>query len=153
MSWWLNYLMHFSIAFIVFEPLYGCWVVKCIVLILFHVDFFNSNHNILILHRIENYCSINVLNASTKWYVTQYDVCQFIVGSSKNWVFFFGGGGPGEGEVPKILLERWDNPEKGGGGGGGCHLFLLLYSSITFIVCVWENKVSFIVFPFYSLLS
>ena len=95
MSWWLNYLMHFSIAFIVFEPLYGCWVVKCIVLILFHVDFFNSNHNILILHRIENYCSINVLNASTKWYVTQYDVCQFIVGSSKNWVFFLGGGAGG----------------------------------------------------------
>ena len=39
--------------------------------------------------------------------------------------------------VPKSLLERRDNPEKGGGGGvwkkGGCH-FLLLYSSIAFTV-------------------
>ena len=37
------------------------------------------------------------------------------------------------GGVPKILLERGDNPKKG--GGGGCHFFLLLYSSIEFTVC------------------
>ena len=32
------------------------------------------------------------------------------VGPSKNWVTW---------EVPKILLERGDNPEMMGGGGGG----------------------------------
>ena len=49
------------------------------------------------------------------------------------------GGGRG---VPKILLERGDNPEKGGGGvavemgrEGGLTHFLLLYSSIAFTVC------------------
>ena len=42
------------------------------------------------------------------------------------------------GGVPKVLLERRDNPKKGGGVAvkmGGCHFFLLLYSSIEFTVC------------------
>ena len=44
--------------------------------------------------------------------------------------------------VPKILLEREDNPENEGGwcrnvewGGGGLSLFLLLYNSIALPVC------------------
>ena len=52
------------------------------------------------------------------------------VGPSKNWV---------TGGVPKILLERGDNPEKEGvdkemGGRGGA-VFLLLYSSTALAEC------------------
>ena len=64
-----------------------------------------------------------------------------------------GGGGVGPSEnlftrgVQTFLLERGDKPEKGGwcgnggGSGGVVANFLLLYSSITFTVCV--EKVGF----------
>ena len=62
------------------------------------------------------------------------------VGPSKNRV---------TGGVPKILLEREDNPKKVGegeliqkwGGGGGVDTFLLLYSSNAFAMC--GEKVKF----------
>ena len=58
------------------------------------------------------------------------------------------------GGVPKILLERGDNPEKGGGIDvemGGCYFFSTLMFNC--IYCVWQGKVSFITFRFFSLLS
>ena len=58
-----------------------------------------------------------------------------------------GWGGGGEGpfknwvRVPKIWLERQDNSEKGGDWRrNGGTLFLLLYSSIAFTVCVGGKK-------------
>ena len=68
-----------------------------------------------------------------------------------------GGGGGGGGGVPKILMERGDNPEKQAlMQKWGVATFLLLYSSIAFTlcVCVWGgSKLSFITFWFFSLLS
>ena len=59
-----------------------------------------------------------------------------------------------------FLLERGDRPENGiwgdrdGGRNGHVATFLLLYSSITFTVCVCgESKVPFITFQIFSILS
>ena len=58
----------------------------------------------------------------------------FSVGPSKNWVTC---------GVPKILIERRDNPEKGGVDVemGGCHFFITLMFNC--IYCVYRGKVKF----------
>ena len=56
------------------------------------------------------------------------------------------------GEVPKIFLERGDNPEKGRGGGGvdvemgGCHFFIILQFSYIYCICVGKVKFSLLCF-------
>ena len=64
-----------------------------------------------------------------------------------SWTPLRGEIGPSKNEValPKILLKRRHNPEKGGlikkwGGGGGVATFLLLYRSIAFTVCVCRGE-------------
>ena len=65
-----------------------------------------------------------------------------------SWTPLRGEIGPSKNEValPKILLKRRHNPEKGGlikkwgWGGGGVATFLLLYRSIAFTVCVCRGE-------------
>ena len=50
--------------------------------------------------------------------------------------------------VPKYLLERGDNPEKVDVlmYKWGVAIFLLLYSLVTFTLCIWEKYVSLLRF-------
>ena len=66
-----------------------------------------------------------------------------------SWTPLRGEIGPSKNEValPKILLKRRHNPEKGGlikkwggVGSGGVATFLLLYRSIAFTVCVCRGE-------------
>ena len=62
----------------------------------------------------------------------------------------------GEGGVPKILLERRDNPEKGGGVDveiGGLPRFYYFNVQLHLLCLAGKSKVSFTTFWFFSLLS
>ena len=63
------------------------------------------------------------------------------VGPSKNWVTL---------RVPKFLLERGDNPEKGGlCRNGGMPLFFIT-SQFNYILCMYVGKVKFSLIRFNS---